>query len=302
MSLDNIRVEQLLYDTLGKQDWSLNPIDKGLIKQVFHVESATSQFILSISEHEIDHLRSKLLDKLLLNLSVPYKKLISCGKVDHLFYEITNYIPGVTLSDKLQDFKKIESDLISSLQTIHNTDISNYTGYGFLDPVNGTVHNTMSDFIEGFFAPDIDGYWKNWTELFNSTFLDREIFYNILDELRELEPKVNQYRYLIHGDFHSANILTDGNKITGIIDWDNAQIGDFLHDIIFLQMELHELNILDNFLEVYKQQHFDLTNLDLRCRAQTLLIALDSLRFCAKTDNIDGYNGILKYIGYKISK
>lgn len=36
---------------------------------------------------------------------------------------------------------------------------------------------------------------------------------------------------LIHLDFHPLNVLTDGEKITGVIDWVNASYGDYRFDI-----------------------------------------------------------------------
>ena len=36
---------------------------------------------------------------------------------------------------------------------------------------------------------------------------------------------------LVHGDFGSNNVLTDGQKITGVLDWDCALYGDPLFDV-----------------------------------------------------------------------
>jgi hygromycin-B 4-O-kinase len=35
----------------------------------------------------------------------------------------------------------------------------------------------------------------------------------------------------VHGDFGSNNVLTDGRCITGVIDWEEALIGDPLFDL-----------------------------------------------------------------------
>ncbi|MER2262633.1 MAG: phosphotransferase [Psychrobacillus sp.] len=46
---------------------------------------------------------------------------------------------------------------------------------------------------------------------------------------------------LIHLDFHPLNVLTDGSKITGVIDWTNAAIGDprfdYARTLSILQIE-----------------------------------------------------------------
>ncbi len=46
------------------------------------------------------------------------------------------------------------------------------------------------------------------------------------DPLRQqLEPLVRHDR-LLHLDFHPLNVLTDGERVTAVIDWANAQAGD----------------------------------------------------------------------------
>ena len=37
-----------------------------------------------------------------------------------------------------------------------------------------------------------------------------------------------QETYLVHGDFHLGNMLTDGSNITAVVDWEMALYGDFM--------------------------------------------------------------------------
>ena len=49
--------------------------------------------------------------------------------------------------------------------------------------------------------------------------------------VEQLAPQCPEERRLIHGDFGSYNVLTDGHQITAIIDWDLAMYGDPLYDV-----------------------------------------------------------------------
>lgn len=53
-------------------------------------------------------------------------------------------------------------------------------------------------------------------------------FAGLLDELAGSCP---EERGPIHGDSGSSNLLTDGRRITGIIDWDRGAFGDPLYDV-----------------------------------------------------------------------
>lgn len=44
-------------------------------------------------------------------------------------------------------------------------------------------------------------------------------------------PANELHRNFVHMDFHPLNVLTDGKKITAVIDWINASIGDYRYDI-----------------------------------------------------------------------
>lgn len=44
-------------------------------------------------------------------------------------------------------------------------------------------------------------------------------------------PQNSLKNNLVHLDYHPLNVLTDGKKITAVIDWANATIGDYRYDI-----------------------------------------------------------------------
>ncbi|WP_430786668.1 phosphotransferase family protein [Virgibacillus flavescens] len=44
-------------------------------------------------------------------------------------------------------------------------------------------------------------------------------------------PKNELLHNFVHLDYHPLNVLTDGKKITAVIDWINASIGDYRYDI-----------------------------------------------------------------------
>ncbi|MFD2444874.1 phosphotransferase family protein [Bacillus sp. CGMCC 1.16607] len=50
-------------------------------------------------------------------------------------------------------------------------------------------------------------------------------------ELYNQITRINETHQLLHLDYHPLNVLTDGEKITAVIDWANASIGDTRFDI-----------------------------------------------------------------------
>jgi aminoglycoside phosphotransferase (APT) family kinase protein len=53
--------------------------------------------------------------------------------------------------------------------------------------------------------------------------------------LQQNEPHIPQL-VICHGDFHPLNILMEGGKISGILDWSSFQISDPAHDVASTKM------------------------------------------------------------------
>ncbi len=98
-------------------------------------------------------------------------------------------------------------------------------------------------------------YNKSWLSPSNG---EEEIFNKI--------SHTSQNHNLLHLDYHPLNVLTDGEKITGVIDWANATAGDYRFDIArtlsILKIEGYKhfkdhLEVIDDFeagwLEGYEQ-------------------------------------------------
>lgn len=75
----------------------------------------------------------------------------------------------------------------------------------------------------------IDNKANNWL------FQENEEEYEVLNKIEHMNKS------LLHLDYHPLNVLTDGEKITGVIDWANGSIGDnrfdFARTLSILQLE-----------------------------------------------------------------
>ncbi|HEX4204317.1 MAG TPA: phosphotransferase [Ktedonobacteraceae bacterium] len=87
----------------------------------------------------------------------------------------------------------------------------------------GVMFGRMHAAIHDITAPDLlcqppDG-WMRWQGLDDPPLQER---------LRAISHQSN---VLLHLDYHPFNILTDGNRITGVLDWRNAGAGDPRADV-----------------------------------------------------------------------
>lgn len=160
---------------------------------------------------------------------------------------------GINMDIYLNEHKDREEDLLvdagKQMAALHNIRVRNF---GFFDNQIAKekymlvgLHKRYNDFI--------------WTGLEEN--LQRLITLNVLQkpqadsmkkvfEVMDFEP-VDSPR-LIHNDFADWNLLTDGKRITGILDWDECHSGDPVADIACWST-FYSLERLEKFIEGYKK-------------------------------------------------
>ena len=116
--------------------------------------------------------------------------------------------------------------LCEVLVELHTTDISTIDPHGRLaDPRNEGVDASSWD---AYIDTTIDYYVR----AFPTINYDPSVS-EILDlflTLRRTKPGALPL-VLVHGDFNPANFLYEGGKVTALIDWENARIGDPREDL-----------------------------------------------------------------------
>ena len=92
------------------------------------------------------------------------------------------------------------------------------------------------DFINQFDSPTEDPCWKKeldkWVTVIKEDSISIEpILEAGIRKLYKKPPKEPSKKSLVHGDYRNGNFLFNENKITGILDWEMAHIGDPLEDL-----------------------------------------------------------------------
>ena len=104
---------------------------------------------------------------------------------------------------------------------------------------------------------------------------------------------ISQYcseeRYLLHADCGFDNVLSDGKKITGVIDWENSMYGDHLYDIAWLSFWWPEIGYEPMYLEYSKNKGTDIEHFSERILCYKLCLGLNALIFFAYSDQKDKY-------------
>jgi aminoglycoside phosphotransferase (APT) family kinase protein len=72
----------------------------------------------------------------------------------------------------------------------------------------------------------------------------------LLAEIEALAPRLAGLRLqesdVVHGDFHHQNLLVEGDRVTAVLDWEQATAGDWRYDVSWLAfwclVDVHEVD------------------------------------------------------------
>lgn len=200
------------------------------------------------------------------------------GVYKNFNFEIYDYIEGNT-RDELED-----QSVIEILIGIHKPPQEG--GFGF---IGQTLHDSLAVFVDVFFSDNQEGYWHQWTDLFNQGLLEEGVFDKYLRVLKDHLHYSQDKRYIVHGDFHHKNILRLKGQITRVIDWDNAMYMDYVYDLVTYWPHVKAPNFLK---EDYERAGFDVSNFEKRWYVMKLFRALDALRFFARAGDKTTYEAL----------
>jgi aminoglycoside phosphotransferase (APT) family kinase protein len=121
------------------------------------------------------------------------------------------------LEDNWQGDRSLALDFVESLVAIHGADAG---AFAFLGP--------PQDFAE---------VVERWRAVYDDTQLVRDPIVEEAFAWVESRPPPDDRPGLVHGDYRIGNMLVDGGRVTGVIDWELAYRGDTRFDLGYSSLD-----------------------------------------------------------------
>lgn len=77
------------------------------------------------------------------------------------------------------------------------------------------------------------------------------LFELVLDWLQHHAPQDTQDQVLVHGDFGLHNALFSDGRLSGLLDWERAHLGNPAEDLAYVKPTLDQIGAWQNFLDAY---------------------------------------------------
>ncbi len=217
---------------------------KGVKNGYFYAESLASQIAL---ENELPAYKTYLIHEL--------------ENESDISYQIIEKLNGNTVQFYLKEHPEMEEQLViemgKTMARLHKIKVNGFGPFDNEQAKNGNlkgVHKSLKDSINA-------GLEENLERLVTYNILTKEIADKMKTLFNDNELLNSDISVLIHNDFADWNLLTDSNKITGIIDWDECVGGHPIQEIAcwstFFDPERIKPFLKGYFNEVPKYDNFD---------------------------------------------
>ncbi len=199
-------------------------------------------------------------------------------------FQIIERLNGDTIQFCLKDHPEKEEQLViemgKTMARLHKIKVNGFGPFDNEKAKNGNLvgmHKTLKDSINA-------GLEENLERLVTYNILTKEVAEKMRKLFEDNDLLNSSESVLIHNDFADWNLLTDGDIITGIIDWDECVAGHPIQEIAcwstffdperikpFLKGYFSETPMYDNFDEMFQlmRLRYTISKMALRVKRYT---------------------------------
>jgi hygromycin-B 4-O-kinase len=268
----------------------LQAVEQGELSRAYFFQVKGNDYIIRFNHSGEGFARELSLYEHYHAQGLPMPRIVDTGKREDLYYCISERAPGTTLVrlpiDRIREIVPRLAEKFAQLRQLH---VDGTTGYGWVNRTGNGDYDSWPAYLASFFAEEQTGFWFGWYRLFEEGILERDVFRALYDRMMEFAQAAPPERYLVHGDFHLGNIITDGHGITGIVDWEMSVYGDFVFDLATMHLWTQQLQFPHLFRNYLAYQGIEIPYFEERLRCGLLFKGLDALRFFAKKEDRIAY-------------
>jgi hygromycin-B 4-O-kinase len=251
----------------------LTPMVEGEESRVFGFRRDAEDLVVRINPSIEGFRKDALVYRHFATAELPAPAVVSIGILDdgHA-YCVSRRIAGVTLQALSRSrLQPLLEPVALVMDAIAASDVTTTSGFGSFDASGVGKYPSWRDFLTS--VADRDRYdWLAASKHADMTRVGR--FLGLIGDLAGNCPEV---RRLVHGDFGSNNVLTDGSRVTAVIDWSEALLGDPLYDVANILFWRSWLDCMEQQARYFEAQRPELLHDADRLRCYQLRIGVEEI-------------------------
>lgn len=212
--------------------------------------------------------------------------------------ETVDMTPVGRVSDELspEEFAPLAEQFFKDILEIHKADISEIEGYGEFNEENQLENCTLTEYFSKDFSPEQEGYWKNWTRMFETTLLSKGFFDKYYAKMMQYAPYCEGHRYLVNNNTFFCNMIVKEDGSVGFPDWSRAGVFDFFVDFAIMDLNKPYLMIPEKLYAYFQKVGMKVENFHERFLCMAYYKGLGALMWHASIDDEASCLSIMKSV------
>ena len=195
-----------------------------------------------------------------------------------------------------EEFEPLAERFFADILEIHKADISEVDGYGEFNEENKLENETLQEFLENEFSSEQEGYWKNWTQMFDTTMLSKVFFDKYYAKMMQYASFSEGKRYLVNNNTFFCNMIVKADGSVGFPDWSCSGVCDFLLDFAIMDLNKPYLLIPEKLYAYFKKNDIEVEHFHERFLCMAYYKGIATLMWHASIDDEKSCLSIMKSI------
>ncbi len=287
----------LLHERFSTPVTDLVSVEGGSVARTFAFRTGSQDYIIRFNLDKMlasNFPKEAYLWQKLASTQIPIPPMLQVGRLGDLYFAISRKMPGNTLFHFTpEEIEQMFPQIMETLNAIHHVDVSNTQGYGVFNDQGRGMASSWHTFLRRIAHEELEqDYYGKWHHLFDDTFLERDVFEQVYQQMLRLLDFCPEERYLVHGSLSLANMLALNGKLTAVLDWLDARYGDFVYDIAILDYWSPGLRVHEHFQQYYQERQIMIPAYEERILCYQCYVTLDAMRFFAKSGQEKSYQRV----------
>jgi hygromycin-B 4-O-kinase len=274
LAFDLESAHSLLEQAVSDEVQQFSYLGAGMFSQAFAFSTVERDYVFRLNPFREDFEKDRFAHQHYSSGQLPIPEVLQIGEAEPgVYYAITPRFPGQIFSDWSPAVQRVlAEDMFQKLDAIHAIDVAHWPGWGRVTPGRegrfGSWEAALLSLHNQKFAFNFDRFRR-------LPYWEQSLWDSYYAELARLVRFAAPEKYLVHGDFGFDNLLATAEGVTGVLDWAEMSLGDYLYDVAFLAYWSDEMALGDLWLRSGRGCSAD--NLDERMRCYLIHQGLSAL-------------------------
>lgn len=234
MAVDLAQAEAFLKGQFGGDASEVAPLGRGEWSKAFAFRLGGSDYVIRFGSHQEDFQKDRLAARFA-GPALPIPPIVELGAAYGGYFAVSERVAGSYIDDADEgQMRALLPSLFAALDAARLADLSGTAGYGGWGADGHAPYQSWQAALLDVASDRPGDRIHGWRRRLEASAVGSGPFDEAYAGLVALAGSTAEDRHLIHSDLLHYNVLVQGERVTGVLDWGCAMYGDFLYDLAWL--------------------------------------------------------------------